>query len=142
MNRFLQTLWVYVVINFVSFALGALSYVAYGQNAPIGYGAPSAVLETGRVLKPGAGQLSSFQVNNDATGAVIVMLFDATAIPADGAVVPVKWWPLAASTVLSVSYADAPLLLTTGITLVCSTPSTAFFTKTATAHCLFSGEVR
>jgi len=116
--------------------------VARAQNAPIGYGQPSTALETGRVLKPAGGHLSSFQVNNDATGAVIVMLFDSAAIPADGAVVPVKWWPLAASSVLSISYADAPLLLLNGITLVCSTPATAFFTKTATAHCLFSGETR
>lgn len=112
---------------------------AQAQNAGLGYGQPSTALEGSRVLKPGAGQLSSLQVNSTGT-ALFVMLIDAATVPADGAVTPAKVWQLAINSTLSITYADAPLILINGITVVCS--STGLFTKTASATCMISGETR
>lgn len=71
------------------------------------------------------------------TGAAgYLMLFDATAAPADGAVTPRKVWPVAAGGGIEVGYA-VPLRMTVGAVLVFS--STGPFTKTA-ANAFVSGE--
>lgn len=100
--------------------------------------APSTAAEASRVLCATACLLSGFQVNSAGT-AVYVMLFDATSAPDDGAVTPVKWYRLATESTGSAIWTD-PMRMNTGAVLVCS--STGPFTKTASATCTFSGEIR
>ena len=66
------------------------------------------------------------------------MLFNLTALPANGAVTPVAWWQVPAGSTLSVSEAPA-LTMSTGITVGCST--TGPFTLTASALCTFGAGV-
>lgn len=125
----------------LSAILGICSRVADAQ-APIGYGKPSTALESSHIFKTAQGILVDFQVNIQtcASSPCWVLLIDASTVPADGTVTPAKWWQVSANTTLGVSFALNPLLLTSGIILVCST--TGPFTKTATAQCLFSGETQ
>lgn len=101
--------------------------------------APSTATESNHVFKAGPGWIPEFQVNSGAVS-VWVMLFNAVAAPADGAVTPVKWYQLPAASTLGASFSPVALQFTTGMTAVCST--TGPFTKTATATCTFSGEVQ
>lgn len=102
------------------------------------YVAPSTAAESSRVLCLIPCVLNGFNVNSGAS-AVWVMLFDATAAPSDGASqTPLKLYQVAANSTLSVGYAG--LRTNTGAVLVCST--TGPFTKTATATCTFSGDIR
>lgn len=95
-----------------------------------------AAVASSLVLKNSGG---NFYGCNATTGAVAgyVMLFNATSAPGDGAVTPVKVWPLAALAALTVEY-QVPLRLGTGITLVFS--STGPYTKTASATAFLSGD--
>lgn len=63
------------------------------------------------------------------------MLFNTTSAPADGAVTPLRCWPVAANTSVSVGNA-LPLALSTGITMVFST--TGCFTKTTSTTAFMS----
>jgi hypothetical protein len=114
--------------------------------------ATATAVESNHVFKTSAANVVDFQVNTDAN-AVVVMLFDATALPSNGAVTGcanattprpcvVKWWQLAASSTLSVTWAPGPFpALQTGMVLGCSSGAVTFFTLTASAHCTFSAEV-
>ncbi len=110
-------------------------------------------IEASHTFKATAANVVDFQVINDPTSAVLVMLIDGATVPTDGTVLTgcvnattprpciAKWWQLAVSTTLSVTWSPGPFLaLQAGMILVCSTPATTFFTKTGSAHCLFSGE--
>ena len=98
----------------------------------------SSALASNAVLKASAGTLYGFQVNNTTTVLEWVMLFNLTALPANGAVTPVAWWQVPAGSTLSVSEAPA-LTMSTGITVGCST--TGPFTLTASALCTFGAGV-
>ena len=78
-------------------------------------------------------RLIDFEVTSTVGGFVLV--FDATAAPADGAVTPVKCYQMGAGT-LGVQFAANPMKATNGIVLVFST--TGCFTKTASATAFFS----
>lgn len=119
--------------------LVALTVSAFAQNAPVGYGAPSAALESSHVLKSAGGSLYDFQVNTGGT-AVWVMVFDLSSAPSNGTVTPVKWYQVAINSTLSVNFDAGPILFQNGITMVCS--STGPFTLTLTSTCVFSGEVK
>ena len=114
--------------------------------------ATNTAVEASHVFKTSAANVIDFQVNTD-PNAVVVMLFDAAVLPSNGAVVGcvnaatprpcvVKWWQLAASSTLSVTWAPGPFpALQTGMVLGCSSGAAAFFTLTASVHCVFSAEV-
>lgn len=123
-----------LLLGLVAFGLSGIANAQVASRLQ----APSAAAEIGRVLCAAACNLTGFQVN---TGAVAgwVMLFNATAVPADGTVAPVKWWQVAINTTLEIHYQN-PLRMTTGATVVFS--STGPFTKTGSATALFSGEVQ
>lgn len=102
------------------------------------YVAPSTAAESSRVICNAACVSYGFNLNTGAS-AVWVLVFDATAAPADGAgQTPVKFYQVAANSTIGVNYEG--LRFNTGMTLVCST--TGPFTKTATSTCTFSGDIR
>lgn len=96
----------------------------------------TAAVASSKVLKATPG---NFYGCNAVAGAsaLYIMLIDATAAPADGAVTPIKCWTVAANASLEIGYAT-PIVCAVGITLVAST--TGPFTKTASATAFLSGE--
>lgn len=96
----------------------------------------SSAVETGHVIKAGAGNLYDFNVSADATLAAAqweVLIFNSTTVPAAGAVTPVKCYIMpAGSTSISAAF-PTPLYLSTGISIAVSTATTCF-TKTDSAH--------
>lgn len=100
----------------------------------------TAALGSNLVLKASAGTLYDFVVSADSTlsaAAWWIMVYDATAAPADGAVTPAKCYAMPSGTT-SASYAfPTPTKMLTGITVAVST--TGCFTKTASAHAFISG---
>ena len=102
--------------------------------APIATSAAASAL----VVKSSPGNLYGFSVTSGAS-AGFVLVFNATAAPADGAVTPAACYAIAANSSLSVSWQPGPpLWLDTGITLVFST--TGCFTKTASATAFISAQ--
>ena len=102
----------------------------------------SAALESSHVLKGSAGNLYGFQVNFGTCGSppCWIMLFDATSLPANGAVTPIKWYQVGANTTATITWEPGPALrFNNGLVVGCST--TGPFTLTATAQCAISGEV-
>lgn len=96
-----------------------------------------AALASNLVLKAAAGTL--YGCNVHATVAGFLMIFDATAKPADGAVTPVKVIAMSAGQSFWYSCGAGPALhFVNGVTLVFST--TGPFTLTASATAFFSGE--
>ena len=94
----------------------------------------STALEASHVLKASAGTF----YGGDAYAASVpgyVMLFDSATVPADGAVTPLKSWPIAASAGIAVGY-NPPIACANGIVVVFST--TGPFTKTVSATAFFS----
>lgn len=97
----------------------------------------STAAEASHVIKSGAGNLYSLQANSSASG--YVMLFDATSLPADGAVTPLLALPV--STFLSMSWGGLPPAhFSTGIVAACS--STGPFTLTSASVCNFTWQVQ
>lgn len=102
---------------------------------------PSTTTESNHVLKASSGSLSSLTVAIGATSGW-VLVFDATSAPADGAVTPKWWFPVASngtSGAISAAWVE-PAQFSTGVTVVFST--TGPFTKTASATAQFSGQVQ
>lgn len=95
----------------------------------------SAAAESSHVLKAAPGSFIGGHVT--ATGAGFLMLFDAVAAPADGAVAPKTCVAVAANT--SVNIVN-PQPFLTGVVAVFS--STGCFTKTASAVAYFSFQVQ
>lgn len=102
------------------------------------YGVSTAV-ESGRVLKASAGNLYGLNVTSGAS-AGFVLVFNSTTVPADGAVTPVKCYPLAANTGFDLNYRASPVAFATGISVAFST--TGCFTKTASATAFISGDFK
>lgn len=97
-------------------------------------------VESNRVLKASAGNFYGACTTTGAT-AGFMMVFNATAAPADGAVTPVEWLQIAANSTGCLSYGSGPPnAYATGITVVFS--STGPFTKTASATAAFVGRIK
>lgn len=104
----------------------------------------STALEACRVLKSGAGNLYALSALLTTTSG-IVLAFDATSAPGDGAVTPV-WFSVATSNGTTGGFSagwpsNAPLHFAIGMT-VCLSSATTPFTKTASATAAFSGGVQ
>lgn len=80
----------------------------------------------------GAHNLFGLQITT-AGSAGRAMLFDATALPANGAVTPKKCWSLAANTTTTVSW-DTPITNATGITVGFSTGADCYTLTAANAE--------
>ncbi len=103
----------------------------------------STAVEASHVLKSGPGSLYGFQVSFStcAVSPCWVLVFDATSLPGDGAVTPVKFYEVSQSQTLGVNWAPGPpLKFATGITIGCST--TGPFVLANTAQCTISGEAQ
>jgi hypothetical protein len=99
----------------------------------------SAAAEGSHVFKASAGNAYSIYVTTGATAGYL-MVFNATAAPADGAVTPIDCIQAPANTTVSLSYSSGPPdVFSTGITGVFS--STGCFTKTISATAFFKGRV-
>lgn len=96
-------------------------------------------VSAGRVLRVGTTNLAGLNVVSGAS-AGYVMLFDAAAVPADGAVVPLRCMPIAANTGLDLNFRGSPLRFDVGAVIVFST--TGCFTKTGSATAFLAGDVQ
>lgn len=98
----------------------------------------STVLSAGLVLK--AGPCNVYAVHAAPTDTGWVMLVDATTVPADGQITPLKAWAYQQSQPRAIDVRfDPPLAMTNGAVLLFS--SSGPYTKTAYAMALLSGEV-
>lgn len=93
----------------------------------------------GFVLRQGTTNLAGLNVVTGAT-AGYVMLFDATVVPADGAVTPLRCMPVAANTGIDLNFRGSPLRFDNGLVVVFS--STGCFSKTASATAYLAGDVQ
>lgn len=117
-------------------AYNVLTPTASANNAVVG--TASAAAESGRVLKASAGNVYSVSITTGGSAGYL-MLFNATTVPADGAVTPVMCRVVAANSTLTVSSGVIPQRYTTGISAAFST--TGCFTKTASATAYIEGYV-
>lgn len=99
----------------------------------------TAAVASNLVLKASAGNLYSVTITTGAT-AGLLMLFNATSAPADGAVTPVLCNEIAANSTVTVPYNPIPMAFATGMTVVFSS-GTNCFNKTASATAFISGQV-
>lgn len=99
----------------------------------------SAALESCHVIKASAGNLYSFEVLTQAT-AGIVLIFNATSAPVDGAVTPIKFYTAAANSTVGAAF-PSPINFSTGI-VICFSSATTPFTKTASATAAISGDAK
>jgi len=104
--------------------------------------AQTSALAASLVAKASAGTLKSFEVGADSTlsaSAWWVMIFDATSLPADGAVTPAKCYPIPANQpVAGGTFGAAGVGFTTGIVIGVST--TGCFSKTASTHAFIGAD--
>lgn len=100
--------------------------------------AANSALASSKVLKASAGNLFSLNVAAT-TVSGYVLLFNATSLPGDGAVTPVRAWALNAGQTAEFGF-DPPLRLGTGITVGFSSNTTTPFTLAASATAFISGE--
>lgn len=88
------------------------------------------------VLKSGAGVLYGFDLYSTVAG--FVLLFDAAALPADGAVTPIRCYPISINSILMIGYTP-PLRFSSGLVIGLSTTGPFVLTKSASAY--ISGDV-
>lgn len=93
----------------------------------------STALESNHAVKASAGNLYRVYAFSAVVG--YVMVFNATAAPADGAVTPAECVPIPANGWISIDKGDLPENYGTGISIALST--TGCFTKTASANAMF-----
>lgn len=98
----------------------------------------STAAESNHVISAAAANLYGFSVT---TGAVagLVMIFNATSAPGDGAVTPIKCYSVGANQTVSAAFQPFPARFSTGITIVFSS-GTDCFTKAASATAFISAE--
>lgn len=104
---------------------------------------PSAALAANQVVSAVPANLYSFEVSADATlsgAAWWILIYDAVAAPADGAVTPIKCYALASGTTNFKETFFYPIQFVTGIVIGAST--TGCFNKTASVHAFISGDAR
>ena len=94
---------------------------------------------SGIVLKTGTAVLAGMNVTTGAA-AGYVLVFDAAAVPADGAVTPLRCLPVAANTGVDINFRGSPLKFDTGAVVVFST--TGCYTKTASATAFIAGDIQ
>lgn len=122
--------------------LNVLSAPSSGTSASVPYTSSSA-LAANTVIKASAGNLYSFEVAADSTlsgAAWWIMIYDAAAAPADGAVTPTKCYAMPSGTTGYSAAFFTPLRLATGIVIGVST--TGCFSKTASTHAFISGDAK
>jgi hypothetical protein len=101
----------------------------------------TATLASNLVVKGSSGYLYSFEVAADSTLLAAdwwLMIFDATTLPADGAVTPAKCYHMVSGTPGFSWGLSSPQVFLTGIVIGVST--TGCFTKTASAHAFIAGD--
>jgi hypothetical protein len=103
----------------------------------------SSSIESGHVLKAMAGNLYAVYATTTATG--ILMVFNSTTVPGDGAVTPIECIPCVLNGSIancSLNFAPGPPeVYTTGISVAFST-GTSCVTKTASATAFFHAQVK
>lgn len=103
--------------------------------------AQTSALAASLTVKASAGTLFDFTVSADSTlnaAQWYIMIFDATSLPADGAVTPAKCYAVPQSVVnQGATFDTGGVAFTTGIVIGVST--TGCFSKTASVHALFIG---
>ena len=105
----------------------------------------SAVLASSQVVSVLPANLWSFEVSADATLSAAtwtIMIFDAIAAPADGAVVPVKCYVMPTGTTNFSASFLMPIQFRTGVVISVSTTAGDCFNKTASTHAFISGDAR
>lgn len=103
----------------------------------------TSVLAANLVVKNTAGALSSLEVSADSTlsgAAWWVMVYDATAAPADGTVTPKKCFAQASGATSAAYTFPTPISFAAGIVIGVST--TGCFSKTASTHAFISGDAQ
>lgn len=103
----------------------------------------TAALASNKVIKDSAGNLYSFQVSADSTLSAApwwIMVFDATALPSNGAVTPLKCYALASGTNSFAAAFPTPIAMANGITIGVST--NGCFTLAASARAFISGDAK
>lgn len=103
--------------------------------------AANTAVSTSQVIKASAGNLYSLNVSADSTlsgAAWWVMIHNAAAAPAAGAVTPLKCYALASGTTMLALAFNTPVRFGTGISVTVST--TGCFTQTDSAHAFISGD--
>lgn len=104
----------------------------------------SSVIETGHVIKAGAGNLYSLDVTADATlsaTAWALMIFNSTTVPSAGAVTPAWCLLLPAGATGYTGAFPTPMYLDTGISIAASVGQTCFI-KTDSAHAFISANAQ
>jgi len=117
--------------------IAALLFASPAIAQQTGNNAATPVAAASLVVSPG--YLGGITVTTGATAGYL-MLFDAAAAPADGAVAPARCIPVAATTGVDMNFRAAPIWFRTGIVAVFS--STGCFTKTASATAFIAVDYR
>lgn len=113
---------------FLKFTQGELNATGWPLNST------SLALENSRVIKSGAGTLYGIGGMSNKASSQFVQVFDATTVPADGAI-PVLVFPVGATSAISLFFGDVGRFFQQGI-VVCNSSTAA--TKTiGAADCWF-----
>lgn len=100
----------------------------------------SSAVESGHVLKASAGNLYDVYVTTTAAG--LLMVFNSTTVPGDGAVTPIHCIPAVANQEVGLTFnSGPPEVYSTGISIALSS-GTNCFSKTAIANGFFHGRVK
>jgi hypothetical protein len=94
------------------------------------------------VLKAGAGNLYSVYATNLTATAGFLVVIDAVASPADGAITPLDCAPLPANGNASINYSGAPSRYSVGITAVVTSAATCFTKTTGVISAFINGAVQ
>lgn len=116
--------------------LACLAAPAVAQTVSNNRASPA--VTAGFVLSPNTAYLTGINVTSGAN-AGYVLVYDAAAVPADGAVTPARCLPLAANTGIERTF-PTPLWFRNGITIVFST--TGCYVQTASATAFIAGDFR
>lgn len=103
----------------------------------------TSALASSQIVKSGAGNLFSFDISADSVLSSApwwIMIFNATSLPADGAVTPTKCYAEPAGAASASFGFFIPVQFSTGIVIGVST--TGCFTKTASVHAFISGDAQ
>lgn len=125
--------------RFILGVLLALSIASPAAGQAVSKTRANGAVSAGVVLRTGSTNLAGLNVVTGAS-AGYVMLFDATAIPSDGAVAPLRCMPVAANTGIDINFRAAPLRFDTGAVVVFST--TGCYTKTGSATAFLAGDIQ
>lgn len=154
MNRFLCAWFsplgtaVFIVFGLSILSLGAIfqSGVQPAQAQTLNISVVPVVSSSAQdslVIKATPGLVYAVYATNETSTAGKLMLFNATAEPADGAVTPLACVTLPASGSVSMNYVPSPpARFTTGITAVASSAATCFTKTTGTITAFFSAIIQ